>query len=120
MTAEYKYLRIERHDDAAVIILGNVELFDRLLTDEVRQELLDFVDAEKPAKLVVSFEDVTRCSTEVINGLIRARKRAISHGGEFRLCLVRQEMRQVLRILKLDGTIFDVHDTLAGALKSFS
>lgn len=120
MTAEYKHLRVERHGDAAVIILSNVELFDRLMTDEVRQELLDFIDTERPSKLVISFEEVTRCSTEVINGLIRARKRTITHGGEFRLCLVRQEMRQVLRILKLDGTVFEVHETLNGALQSFS
>jgi hypothetical protein len=67
MSADFQHLKIDRKGDAVVIILANVELYDRLMTDEVRQE-----------------------------------------------------MRQVLRVLKLDGTIFDIHDTLNGALLSFS
>jgi anti-anti-sigma factor len=120
MSADFQHLKIDRKGDAVVIILANVELYDRLMTDEVRQELITLIDAEKPLKVVISFEEVAHCSTEVINALIRARKRVLSYGGEFRLCLVRQEMRQVLRVLKLDGTIFDIHDTLNGALLSFS
>ena len=52
--------------------------------------------------------------------LIRARKRVVQYGGEFRVCLVRQEMRHVLRVLKLDGTVFEIYDTLNEALLSFS
>lgn len=120
MSTAFEHLRVERRGDVAVIILTNVALYDRLMTDEVRKEMMRFIAAEVPRKLVVSFQEVAHCSTEVINGLIRARKQVLAYGGEFRLCLLRQELRQVLRVLKLDGTLFDVHETLNGALQSFS
>lgn len=87
--------------------------------DEISQledELLEFVDETRPARLVIDFQRVTRCSTAVINGLLRTKKRLLEHGGKLALSGMRKVVRSAFGILNLEGTVFLIFDSDEEAL----
>ena len=73
--AEYKYIEASQDGDVSIIVVVDPDIQQRLIIHELGDELIDFVDKQKPNKLLISFERVTFCSSEVIGGLIRARRR---------------------------------------------
>ena len=113
--AAQKHFSVEQHDDITVVQLTDLELLDRLVTHEMQEELVQFAESEKPSKLIVNFAQVRRCSTEVINAMLRTRKRIASEGGEMRLAGMQTTIRDVFRMLNLEGNVFDIFDTLDDA-----
>jgi anti-anti-sigma regulatory factor len=63
---------------------------------------------------------VAHCSTSVINGLLRAKKKLLAGGGRIKLCQLHPLIREAYRLLNLDGTVFHIHDSEAEALTAFS
>ena len=87
-----------------MIILARVELYDRLVTDEVRKELSAFIETEQPKKVVVNLQNVAYCSTEVINGFLRTRKRLGMYGGQLRAAPLAGRGFRVTAVFPLAGT----------------
>ncbi len=77
------------------------------------------VDTERPAKVVVDFGRVVHCSTAVINGLLRAKRCVVANRGQLSLCGMTTEIRDAYDMLNLDGTVFQIHDTLDDAVTAF-
>jgi anti-anti-sigma regulatory factor len=87
--------------------------------DELCQQLIEFVSTRQPPRVIVDFSEVTRCSTAVINALLLVKKQLLSADGEVKLCNVSDGIRHVYRMLNLDGTVFEIHDSLSKALEAF-
>jgi anti-anti-sigma factor len=87
--------------------------------DELCQQLIEFVSTRQPHHVIVDFSEVTRCSTAVINTLLLVKKQLLSADGEVKLCNVSDGVRHVYRMLNLDGTVFEIHDSLLNALNAF-
>lgn len=119
MSANYKHFSIEHREGVTIATLINFELLDRLITDELQEELVTLVESEKPQMLIISYTQVRRCSTEVINAMLKCRRRTLDYDGKFKLCGMSKDIRGVYRILKLDGTVFEIHDTVADAWSAF-
>ena len=117
--ADYTYIDRWDSDGVTVVDVANPRLLDRLFINELGDELIAFVESERPAKLLISFGRVTYCSSEVIGSLIRARARVTSEGGKMKLCLMNDQVRELFRITNLDGTIFEIFDSDDEALASF-
>lgn len=88
--------------------------------DELCKQLIEFVSTRQPHQVIVDFSEVTRCSTAVINALLLVKKQLLSADGEVKLCSVSDGIRHVYRMLNLDGTVFEIHDSLPQAIKAFS
>jgi anti-anti-sigma regulatory factor len=114
---KYQHFNVEQDKGVTVATLTDPELLDRLLTNELQDELIKFVEAEKPSQLIISFQEVRRCSTEIINALLRSRKRMSAHDGKLQLCQMRDEIREVFRLLNLEGTVFNIYKTVSDASK---
>jgi anti-anti-sigma regulatory factor len=84
-----------------------------------RRELLLLAETERPSKAIVDFCRVVHCSTAVMNGLLRAKRRIIASGGELKLCGMTAGIGDAYKILNLDGTVFQIYDTLADAMLAF-
>ena len=117
--SEYEHLVIRRADDVLVIELIDPKLFDTATVTQLQDELLLLVDTERPEKAIVDFGRGVHCSTAVINGLLRARKRLTANGGQLRLCGMTSGIRDAYKMLNLDGTVFQIHDTLEQAALAF-
>ncbi len=119
MPTSYQHFQVERAGGITTVTLTSAELLDRLVTNELQDELINLVESEQPVKLIISFDGVRRCSTEMINALLRARKRVGEYQGQIRLCAMRSTIRDVFKMLNLDGKVFQIFDTKADASDGF-
>lgn len=111
--SSYKHFSLDAVEDALVIRLKDVELLEPEIFPELLDELLDLFQQARPAVAVISFEFVRRLSSEAISVLLRARRELDSYGARLYLCEMRNEIREIFRLLKLD---FMIYDTLNEAL----
>ena len=119
MWSKYQHLTVRRADDVLVIELIDPKLFDTTIVTQLQDELLRLVETERPSKAIVDFSRVVHCSTAVINGLLRAKKRILADGGQMRLSGMTAGIRDAYKMLNLDGTVFQIHHTLEDAVSAF-
>lgn len=119
MSTHYQHFNFHTNKDVKIIQLVDVRLFDTLVVNELQDELLELIEKHRPKKLLVNFDGVSHCSTAVINGLLRAKKRLMPLGGQLKLCKMHPTIREAYQLLNLDGTVFHIHDTEAEAVAAF-
>jgi len=113
------YFDVEQSGDVTELRLADPALFDVPRYEELRNELVSFVEQRRPDRLIVDFSSVGYCSTAVIAAVLMAKKRLDSDGGQMKLCGMSDAVRETFQMLKLDGTIFDIHTTKAEAVNAF-
>ena len=118
--ADFQHFSRQLVDDVVVLQVLAPRLSDSLTVTEFQDELLEMIDTDHPQKLVVSFKGVLQCSTAIINGLLRAKKQLLVGDGSLRLCGMIEVIREAYRMLNLDGTTFDIDDTLEESLAAFA
>lgn len=117
--SQSSFLRYEDLDDVLIARILGKSLLDPLNVREMADELLGVIDGRKPRKLLVSFSEVSRCSTDVINVLLLAKKRLLTESGELKLCEMSENIRHTYQILNLDGTVFRIYDSAEDAIDAF-
>ena len=116
---QQKRFELEADGDVTVVHLKDPALYEMILITELHDELLKYVEHYQPRKLLVDFTAVKRCSSAVINSMLLARKRMMGYGAVVRLCNMHPQVREAFRVLRLDGTLFDIYESLPEALESF-
>lgn len=117
--AAYKRFDAEVTDGVTVIRPVDRELSDLVLQDELHEELMRFLAEENPQKLVIDFGIVDYCTTGIINSLLSVKKRVVAAGGQFKMCCLTQHVHDAFRALNLEGTVFEVFETVAEANDAF-
>ena len=117
--SDEKHFRMERQEGVTVLQLLDLRLLDTLVVSEFQEELIRHLNEQKPKRVVVDFAAVSHCSTAVINGLLRAKKRLMEWGGDLRLCHMQPAVREAYQLLNLDGTVFHIYETQDDAFDSF-
>jgi len=105
----FKHFDAKRRRDVIEIRLVNPAFYDVDSYAELWEELIDFVEQERPRKLLVDFSRVEYCSTAVMNALLIAQKHLQSDGGLMKLYGMNDSVREAFQRLNLDGTAFDIH-----------
>ena len=116
---DYTHFDHETQGGVTVVRIKDHEFLERLIGGELQEELIAFVQADAPSKLLVSFERVQRFSSETINALLRAREYIVSEGGSMKLCEMRPEIRNVFNMLNLEGSVFEIYESTVQAIDSF-
>jgi anti-sigma B factor antagonist len=103
--------------------VAHVRFQDARITDAehihcLGEELLALFEKEKRNAILLDFENVVFLSSSALGKLIKLNNRMRAGQGKLRLAAIRPEIYEVFRITKLDET-FEIHDTVASALKSF-
>lgn len=114
-----EHFKVQQEGDVTIVQLLDPRLFDTLMVSELQDELVEYLDNERPMKVVVDFDSVTHCSTAVINGLLRAKKHLLQWGGQLKLCSMEDTIREAYRLLNLDGTVFHICDSKPDAISAF-
>jgi anti-anti-sigma regulatory factor len=117
--AEFEHFKAHQEDGVTVVHLLDPRLFDTLMVSELQDELLEYLDHTRPASVLVDFDSVSHCSTAVINGLLRAKKRLMEWGGQLKFCNMDDTIREAYRLLNLDGTVFHIYDSKSDAMAAF-
>lgn len=118
--SEFRHFSIQQLGDITLLELADPNLFESLMVSELHDELLDYIATHSPRRLVVDFGRVTFCSSAVINGLLRAKRRLVTSGSALKFCAMSETTREAYRTLNLDGTVFDIYDTRAEAMAAFA
>ena len=117
--SQYKCFAVQQHVDVTVVHLLDQRMLDRLMINELRDELLNLVDTRRPEKLLINFGGVTHLSSEAIGALLSCWKHLAENGGVMRLAGMNENVREVFRITRLEGRVFDIYDTADKALARF-
>ncbi|HEY5315701.1 MAG TPA: STAS domain-containing protein [Pirellulales bacterium] len=103
-----------------VLHFSDRQLLDRGLLVEVQDELLAYLDAARPAFVLLSFIEVRQLSSEGVNTLLQARRTVAAYGGQLRLSDLHPEIERLFSILKLEGTVFRIYGSKADALAALA
>jgi anti-sigma B factor antagonist len=90
---------------------GEIDLHS---TDSVQEQIEPFLSVEKP-RLLVDMSGVTYVDSSALALLIEAMQRAQAAGGAFALCGLRESIRHVFAISRLDH-VFQIFPTREEAL----
>ena len=114
-----QYFDVEQSDDVTELRLADPSLYDVPRYEELQNEVVNFVERQRPSKLIVDFSAVGYCSTAVIAAMLTVKRRLEPERGQVKLCGMSDDVRETFRTLKLDGTIFDILATKADAVNAF-
>ena len=115
---ESKSFEVKQVGPVTLIQPRETELVGRNAINDLADDLITYVRAEKPTNIVVSLKRVTRYSSEAIGGLIRMERRVRAQGGRVKLCM-NSELRELFKVTRLDGTLFEIYDSESDAVASF-
>jgi anti-anti-sigma regulatory factor len=113
--------RCEQHGPVTQLHLADTRFLNTEDYAELSDELLAFVEQERPRKLLVNLSRVGYCSTAVMSALIAVQKHLASlpAAGVMKLCGASEVVDEAIRRLKLDQGVFDIHSTEVGAIHAF-
>jgi anti-sigma B factor antagonist len=119
MATEASRLRIKKVGDVT-----QVEFIDRNILDEaniqlIGEELTGIIDATPKPRLLISFTNVDHLSSAALGTLITVNNRVKQSSGQLRLSDIDPQIYEVFVITKLNK-LFEIHETAADALKSFT
>ncbi|HAY79265.1 MAG TPA: hypothetical protein DCY79_05600 [Planctomycetaceae bacterium] len=110
---------VEQADgEITVVTLTDQQLMDTMMVSGFQDALIEFVADRDPRRLVIDFRCVKQCSTAVMNGLLRVKKRLVLSQGKLRLCNMNPHVFKAFSMLNLVGSVFQVDATLADSLTS--
>jgi len=117
-TAESR-IRVDRHDDVAIIRFIDRNILDEGNIQQIGDEIGAIIDASKNPKLLISFEGVEHLSSAALGTLITINNKIRLGSGELRLAEIDPQIHEVFVITKLNK-LFQIFDSMDDALKSFT
>jgi anti-sigma B factor antagonist len=115
---QFKSFEVKIVGPVALIQPRETEIVKRNLINDLADDLIEYVQQAKPTKVVLTLKRVTRYSSEAIGGLIRVERRVRAEGGRVKLCM-NQELRELFKVTRLDGTLFEIYESESEAVASF-
>ena len=94
------------------------QLIDGQQIHLVYDEIQTHVEEDQPAKVVLSFKQVSKCSTGAIGGLMRLNRLIEGYGGQLKLS-VTPGIREMFEVTDLEGRVFALYDTESDAIAAF-
>jgi anti-sigma B factor antagonist len=102
--------------------VGVVELSGRIVLGEesnaMREQIKGMLAAGQK-KIVLNLADVSYIDSAGLGALVAAHHSARTQGASLKLAHLGQKFQEILQVTKL-LTVFEVHDTEAAAIRSFS
>ena len=119
MASETSRLRIKKLGD-----VHQVEFIDRNILDEaniqhIGEEIASIIESTPRPRLLISFTNVDHLSSAALGTLITINNKVRNASGQLRLSDIDPQIYEVFVITKLNK-LFEIHETAAQALKSFT
>jgi anti-anti-sigma factor len=115
----FEHFQIHEHSGLTELHLADTTYYDLEQYSQLHQELMEFVERDKPHQLVVNFDRIRYSSTALINGILKTQERVAEAGGKVRLYGMCDSVRDAFKMLGLDGTLFTIYDSEADARAAF-
>jgi anti-sigma B factor antagonist len=111
-------LKIEKVDNIEVAKFEDVQKFNALITEKVKEELALLF--QKPnTRLILNLEGVKYIDSSGFGVFLSVMKMANNNYGFFKLCNIAPEVMELFKLLQLHN-IFEIYEDLNDCIKSFS
>lgn len=117
MESPYRFFTVEHSNEATIVTLRQGNPFNEAAFYEVQAELLAFVEAARPAKLVVSLQHIDAMVSSLIGVLISLKRKLVSlqPNGTVALCALSDHSREVFNTIDPKQSLFARYRTASEA-----
>ena len=116
--SNYRFFMLEVTEDAVVARAVDQHLQGTTLAELIKLELMQIIESMPDKNLVIDFQNVKLVSSSVISSLLGVKRYLTAAQRSMKLCSMTDSLRHVFKTLNMDGTVFEICDTIQDALKS--
>ena len=111
-------LKIEKVDNIEIAKFEDINKFNALITEEVKDELTRLF--EKPnTRLILDLDGINYIDSSGFGVFLSVMKTANNNYGFFKICNISPEVMELFKLLQLHN-IFDIYEDVEDCRKSFS
>ena len=114
----YHYFITEESTQAMIVHITEPRMSGQVNAEIFRLELAQLVADTAPRNLIIDFHSVKMISSSFVAALILSKKHLDRDRVSLFLCDMPGSVREVYRILNLEGTMFDIFDSVPSALRA--
>jgi anti-sigma B factor antagonist len=111
-------LKIDKINNVNVAKLDNVDRFNALITETVKDELKSIFNTTG-VKLAVNLEGIKFIDSSGFGVFLSIMKTAANTQGHFKICCISKEVMELFKLLQLHN-VFEIYDTIEECVASFS
>ena len=110
-------LKTETIDDIIVVRFNNVNRFNALIAEPVKEQLKNYFKKPK-TKLVLNLENINFIDSTGFGVFLSIMKTANNNYGFFKICNINPEVMELFKLLQLHN-VFEIYNTQDDCIKSF-
>ncbi|MBN2591160.1 MAG: STAS domain-containing protein [Sedimentisphaerales bacterium] len=99
---EKKGIEITTQSQASVVSFQSASISDTEEISTISKEIYDFIEKNKPSKLIFDFKQVKFFSSQVLGMLLNMRTKISAHNGEVIIIAINPQLHRVFKITNLD------------------
>ena len=116
---EHKHINLRQVGAVTVVGFRDDKLVEQGLVSDVREELSQLVETEKPKNLLLSFAGVRLMSSTALAAVLSLTRRMKAHDGKLKLCEMAPMVYEIFAITELNK-LFDIRDDETAGLRAFA
>ena len=110
-------LKTESIEDIIVVRFNNVNRFNALIAEPVKEQLKDYFIKPK-TKLILDLESIDFIDSTGFGVFLSIMKTANNNYGFFKICNINSEVMELFKLLQLHN-VFEIYSTLEDCVESF-
>jgi anti-sigma B factor antagonist len=110
-------LKIEKINNITVVRFDNIDRFNALITEPVKEDLKSFFNAEG-TRLILNLEGIKYIDSSGFGVFLSILKTAANSKGIFKICGITPEVMDLFKLLQLHN-VFTLYTSLDECLNSF-
>jgi anti-sigma B factor antagonist len=110
-------LKTDTIQDIIVVRFENVNRFNALISEPVKEQLKRFYD-QPNTKLILNLEDIDFIDSTGFGVFLSIMKTANNNYGFFKICNIHADVMDLFKLLKLHN-VFEIYNTMDDCVNSF-
>jgi anti-sigma B factor antagonist len=110
-------LKIEKINNITVVRFDNIDRFNALITEPVKEDLKSFFNSAG-TRLILNLEGIKYIDSSGFGVFLSILKTATNNKGTFKICGITPEVMELFKLLQLHN-VFTLYPTLDDCLESF-
>lgn len=111
-------LKIDKINDVNVAKLDNVDRFNALITESVKEELKSIFNTSG-VKLAINLDGIKFIDSSGFGVFLSIMKTAANTQGHLKICCISKEVMELFKLLQLHN-VFEIYDTVDECIASFN
>ena len=110
-------LKTETIQDIIVVRFDNVNRFNALISEPVKEQLKEYFNKPK-TKLILNLENIDFVDSTGFGVFLSIMKTANNNYGFFKICNINSEVMELFKLLQLHN-VFEIYSSLEDCVESF-